>query len=131
VEGHTLYRKYEMDDTLRRGLTLDECSECEPGNGDRGTDGVYTVGPECPGRSDIVADDATWRAWKKAMKTRTKTTVLEHTQYDAETCEDFTWTKSEGQPRHLLIPRRIVPDGIHLKRGRITIVVTFEPEEKS
>jgi hypothetical protein len=67
----------------------------------------------CKGRSDIVADDATWTAAKRAWRTRTKTTVLKE------------WW-------HTLPPLlTLCPDGMYsrpIRNGRVTVVVTFEPE---
>lgn len=130
AEGHPLYFKEEMDDTLRRGLVLDECHECPPGNDDRGTDGVYEVGPVCSGRLGIVADPETWAAAIRSWRTRTKTT--EWAGYEVrrivEGARDTCLMSSLLDLRTDVYLTHLLPDVPERKRGRWTIVVTFVPD---
>jgi hypothetical protein len=81
----------------------------------------------CPGRSDIVADDATWREWKQCMKTRTKT-ITRHVCIDQDGGRTrFPIWNLEADGYEWI---DILPEGIALKRGKLTFAVTFEPEEK-
>jgi DnaJ-class molecular chaperone len=92
----------------------------------------YCEGAAVPcGRTGVGADEPTWTAWKRAMRTRTKTTVLldGHVSYGRE---PYAWRlrgpgdmETQGISLYTLMP-----DGTQNLKGRRTIVVTFEPEDE-
>lgn len=83
---------------------------------------------KCPGRADIVADPVTWAAWKRAMRVRTKTTVLDGS-YALVLDGPAKWKGRgrDGTRDHVSVAS-MIPDGAEDRSGRWTVAVTFEPD---
>lgn len=83
----------------------------------------------CPGRSDIVADEALWAEVKRAWRTRTKTTVLRGilgTSHEAM----LVTHHAPGHPEAVRTRLYDVVDvGSEGHVGTWTISVAFEPED--
>jgi hypothetical protein len=93
-------------------------------------DGKGILDMTCPGRDDVVADPATWTAWKRAMRVRRKTTVFKG---ENEPGDQFDLIGIIPRDLDAGIVRRIPSDLVpELSKGRTgtwTFEVTFEPDE--
>lgn len=92
--------------------------------------GMQTINGKktCQGRDDIVADPLLWEEWKREMRTRVTTTVLDG-YYDK---------RSSGPSRgelvspdgvfEVVLDRSLVPDPNENRRGKWTLTVRFDPD---
>jgi hypothetical protein len=88
--------------------------------------GLWTF--RCVGRSDIVAPPEAWEAFVRQLRTRTKTTVLEGYRFKDDEDGGFFAGPDRTESSWARVLCDLVPDGIACRRGKITVVVTFEPE---